>query len=139
MSIKSWFKHAFAVESSDPVVPTEEQQVPVDWVSKQIVKRHLTTPALFTLEMSRPLNFVTAQMMHVMGPAVWAMTPPEMYANYNALAAFLEKRGSVDHICRRIEQLEAEAVERERGKRVNAETPKSEETERRRDGETKLP
>jgi hypothetical protein len=122
MSIRSWFKHAFAVESSEPVVPTAEQQVPVDWLSKQVVKRHLTTPALLTLEMCRPLNFVTAQMMHVMGPAVWAMTPPEMYANYNALIEFLEKRGSVDHICRRIEELEAQAVKREQSRKSDSES-----------------
>jgi hypothetical protein len=114
MSIRSWFRHAFAVDPPGPVEPTPAEQGPVDWLSKQIVKRHLATPAIFTLEMSRPLNFITAQMMHVMGPAAWAILPPEMYGNYTSFASFLEKRGSIDHICRRIEQLEAEAVGREK-------------------------
>jgi len=134
MSIRSWFRHAFAVDPPGEVKPTEAEQAPVDWLSRQIVKRHLTTPAIFTLEMSRPLNFITAQMMHVMGPAAWAILPPEMYGNYTNFASFLEKRGSIDHICRRIEQLEAEAVEREqthltegpaKRQRTNAQTHKS--------------
>ncbi len=124
MSIRSWFKHAFAVESSEPVVPTAQQQIPVDWLSKQVVKRHLTTPALMALEMGRPLNYVSAQMLHVMGPAAWALMPAETYASYTSFAAFLEKRGSIDTICRRIEELEAEAVARETPKRENVETPK---------------
>lgn len=114
MSIRSWFKHAFAVDPPGPVEPTEGEKVPVDWMTRQVVKRRLTTPALMTLEMCRPLNYVTAQLMHVMGPAAWALMPPETYGNYTNLASFLEKRGSFDHICRRIEELEAEAVKREK-------------------------
>ena len=104
-----WLKHAFAVDPPGPAEPTPEQQAAVDKVCAEIVRRHLTTPALLFLEMSRPLNFLGAQALHFFAPFVSVLTDAEGHRHF---AAFLERRGSVDYLCRRMEELEAEALRR---------------------------
>ncbi len=66
-------KHAFAVDDSGPVDPTPEQQPAVDWLCRQVTKRHLTTPGLIALEMGRPLNYIGAHVMHFFEPAIYAI------------------------------------------------------------------
>ena len=107
-----WLKHAFAVNDGSGE-PTSAQQPAVDWFCKQIAKRHLTTPGLIGLEMSRPLNFIASQAMHFFGPGVWAIVPQKTHENYLHFAAFLEKRGSIEYLCRRIEHFEAEFAKKE--------------------------
>ncbi len=102
-----WLKHAFAVDDGS-ASPTPEQQPAVDWFCSQVAKRHLTTPSLIGLEMSRPLNFLAAQTLHFFGPGVWAIVPQKTHENYVHFATFLEKRGSIDYLCKRIEHFEAE-------------------------------
>lgn len=103
-----WLKHAFAVEPSGPAEPTPEQERVIDRLCRELVRRHLTTPALLFLEMSRPMNYLGAQAMHFFSPFISAVTDAQGHRHF---AAFLERRGSIDYLCRRIEQLEAEANE----------------------------
>ena len=100
-----WLKHAFAVEPPGPAEPTEAERPVVERVCHEIVRRGMTTPALLVLEMSRPLNFVGAQALHFLAPIVSALTDAEGHKHF---AAFLEHRGSIEYMCRRIEELEAE-------------------------------
>jgi len=105
--MKDWFRHAFAVDQGE-LEPTEKQREVVDKLARFIARRHLTTPALAFLEMSRPLNYVASQTMHFFMPIVKIITDAQ---GVEAFAQFLEHRGSIDYICRRIEAVEAEAVE----------------------------
>lgn len=100
-----WLKHAFAVEPPGPVEPTEAERPVVEWLCGQVVERGMTLPALLALEMSRPLNFVGSQAIHFLAPMISALTDAEAHKH---LATFLERRGSVEYLCRRIESLEAE-------------------------------
>ncbi len=113
-SLKAKFRHAFAIDPPGPAEPTPAQQIPVDWLCRQVAKRHLTTPGLIAMEMCRPLNWVIAQGMHLMRPSVWAVTPSAFYEHYKNSAEFIEQRGSIEHLCRRIEQLEQEYEQRRR-------------------------
>jgi hypothetical protein len=99
------FKHAFAVESTDPIEPTDEQRPIVERLCQEVVRRRLTVPALMFLEMSRPLGYLAAQTIHFFTPLISAVTDAQSHKH---LAAFLEHRQSVEYLCRRIEQLEAE-------------------------------
>ncbi len=110
----SWLKHAFHVDPPGPAEPTAEQKEVVDWVCRQVVKRHLTTPALAALEMSRPLNFIGSQTMRFFQPFVSAILSNHGHAGYRNFAVFLEQRGCVDYLCQRIEDLEAEYETKER-------------------------
>jgi hypothetical protein len=105
-SLKAKIKHAFAVDPPGSAEPTPEQQVPVDWMCQLAARKHMTTPALIALEMCRPLNWIGAQSLHFFRPAVWAVTPERLFANYKNFASFLENRGSIDYMLRRVEHWE---------------------------------
>lgn len=110
--MKSWparLRHAFAVDPAGPCPPTAEQEPAVDWFCLQIAKRHLSTPGLIALEMSRPMNYLASQMLQALSPGVWAVVPQKTHAQYRHFAQFLERRGSVEYLVARIEELEQEA------------------------------
>ena len=102
-----WLKHAFAVDSAEPVEPDEAQRVAAEALCRQVVRRHLTTPALVCLESLRPLNYLIAQGMHATMPFLSLLSRADGPRKF---ATFLEHRGSFEYLCRRIEQLEAEAT-----------------------------
>lgn len=106
MTIRQKIRHAFAVDPPGPAEPTPQQQAAVDWFCKQVATRHLTTPSLIGLEMSRPLNFLAAQAMQFISPGVWALARHQTYEQYLQFAAFLERRGAVDYLASRIEHFE---------------------------------
>ncbi|MEW6752918.1 MAG: hypothetical protein AB1505_18355 [Candidatus Latescibacterota bacterium] len=108
-------RHAFAVDPEGPAEPTPAQQPVVERLCAEVVRRRLTAPALLLLEMARPLNFLGAQLMHFLHPMATALLRGEAYTH---LAAFLERRGAVEHLCRRLEELEGE-----RARGVGLQTP----------------
>lgn len=99
-----WLKHAFAVEPPGPAVPTEAQRAVVDRVLVAVLERRMTAPARLALEMSRPLNYLAAQSMHFFAPLVTSLVGPK---EYDQFVAFLEQRGSIDYLCRRMGELES--------------------------------
>jgi len=100
---KGW-RHAFAVETSDDFQPSGEERQVADRICRELVRRRLATPALMFLEMSRPLNFLGSQLLHFLSPVLSGLTQSH---GHRRLAAFLEHRGSVDYLCRRIEELDS--------------------------------
>ena len=100
-----WLKHAFAIEPEGPAQPTESQRLSIDQVCRIIRDRELTAPALIFLEMFRPLHFVGSQAAHFFQPFVTGLGGGKRMQD---LACFLEQRGSVEYICRRIEALDKE-------------------------------
>lgn len=101
-------RHAFAVDPPGPAEPTPEQAAPIDRICRTIARRHLATPGLMMLEMTRPLGFIGSQMMHVLEPAIWAIAREGTAEQYRQVASFLERRGAIDYICGRIEHFEKE-------------------------------
>jgi len=104
-----WWKHAFAVDPPGPAEPTEEQKIFTDWLCGLAVRRRMTTPSLMALTLSRPLNYIISQAMVCTTPMVELFTDNKGYHNF---AEFLEHRGSIEYLCHRIEELEAEASHR---------------------------
>lgn len=98
-----WLKHAFAIEPAGTFEPTETQRALVDRVCREVVDRELTTPALLFLETVRPLNAISAQTLQFFAPLLAAAG---MSKATEDLATFLEHRGSIDFLCRRIEELD---------------------------------
>ncbi|MDP7026251.1 MAG: hypothetical protein QGI16_04925 [Candidatus Marinimicrobia bacterium] len=101
----SWLKHAFAVDPPGAAEPTEDQKPVVEKVCQEVIRRRMATPALIMLETFRPLNFVGSQVLHFFHPIVSAILTTEAYKHFTE---FLERRGSVDYLCQRIEQLDDE-------------------------------
>jgi hypothetical protein len=60
------------------------------------------------LDMCRPLNAVTAAGMQAFHPAVWALGSEVSTAQYEQLAEYLERRGALEWMADRIEQLRSE-------------------------------
>ncbi|UCD76614.1 MAG: hypothetical protein JSV91_06750 [Phycisphaerales bacterium] len=130
-----WLKHAFAIDPPEPAEPTPEQQAPIDWMCSLAARKHLTTPAWMALQICRPLNWVGAMTMHFLSPAVWAITPDRLFKNYRSFAGYLEHRGSIDYMVRRLEHFEAhyQELERQSTQRTDDELPpKSEHSRGRR-------
>jgi hypothetical protein len=102
----NWFRHAFALDPPGPLEPTVEEREVVERLCRILARRRMQTPAIAFLEMSRPLNRVAAQVLYFFHPvASLALTGDD----YNRFAQFLEKSGSIDYLCRRLEDLSAEA------------------------------
>jgi hypothetical protein len=102
----NWFRHAFALDPPGPAEPTEAERPTVDRVCLEIVRRHLTTPALIFLEMSRPLNSLAANTIHFFSPMLSVLVTGDEHQRF---AEFLDRRGSIDYLSRRIEELEQKA------------------------------
>jgi precorrin-6B methylase 2 len=117
MSWRERLKHAFAVEEKDSINPHADQVRVVDIVAREIARRRLTTPALVFLEMSRPINYVASQAMHFLQPIASVVLDT---GGYEQFAKFLEHRGSIDFLCRRIEHFEAEFVSAEEKPQMDA-------------------
>jgi len=96
----NWLKHAFAIERD--FSPTEEELQLAERLCKEIVRRELVLPALTFLEMSRPLNALGAQALHFLTPVLSAAFTPQQCRK---MAEFLERRGSIDWLCKRLEEL----------------------------------
>lgn len=101
----NWFRHAFALDPPGPAEPTEAERPIAERLCREIVRRQLTAPALAFLEMSRPLNFLAANAIHFFSPVLSALTGDE----HRRFAEFLERRGSIEYLARRIEELAREA------------------------------
>jgi hypothetical protein len=107
MSLRDRMKHAFAVEKTDEINPSEYQIQIIDKVCKVVVKRGMTLPALMALEMSKPLNFVASQAIHFFRPIVAIVLDT---TGIEAFANFLEHRGSVEYLARRLDYWEDRSV-----------------------------
>ncbi len=102
---RTWIRNAFAVDPPGPAEPTPVQQESLDILCLGIVRRKLAMPATAALEMCRPLNFIGSQTMQFFHPMISAFVPAE---GWKHVAEYLERRGSVEWIRDRIDELEAE-------------------------------
>ena len=64
---------------------------------------------MMALEMARPLNYLSAQVLTFFQPFVATVGDSAAYGEFTA---FLEQRGSLDYIAARIDALDAEAAKR---------------------------
>ena len=115
--VRRTLRHAFAVDPSGPAEPTDAQRAAVDRVVELVVRRRMTAPALIALESCRNVNFLGGQLMHFLAPFAEVLVQA---GSYRAFAEFLERRGSIDYLCQRIE--EAEAAHRQRATDAGPET-----------------
>lgn len=110
MGAANWFKHAFALDPSAPIAPTDAQREIVERLAHEVVRRHLTTPASLALEVCSPLNFVSGQAMQFFQPLLSVFADARTFEEF---ATFIEQRGAVDYMRERIETVERAYSERE--------------------------
>lgn len=80
---------------------TGEERALLDQLADGIATRRLTPAALFFLESMKPLGFLGSQMLHFFRPIVQTIWRDP--ATYDRIASILEKRGSIELLCRRLE------------------------------------
>ncbi len=103
---RDWLRNAFAV-SPHLEPPTEDQRILLEKVSREIVKRGMTTPALAFLEMSRPMNYLGAQALHFFAPLLTSVFDTQAYEQFSK---FLERRDAIDIWCEQIEEIANEST-----------------------------
>lgn len=99
----NWFKQAFYIGPPGPAMPTDAEREVIDRLCGVIVSRGLVTPALVFLESVRPLNYVSAQTLHFFAPFISALGDTH---SFNEFAHFLERRGAIDYLCQRLDELQ---------------------------------
>jgi len=79
----------------------DDDRALLDKLADGIARRRLTTAALFFLESMKPLGFLGSQAMRFLQPIIQIIwTSPD---SYDRLARILERRGSIELLCRRLE------------------------------------
>ena len=111
----SWWRHAFALDPSGPAEPSPAEHDVVDRLLQEIVRRRMTTPALIFFESAPSMNYVASQTMVFLAPFARVLVST---GGYDRFTEFLERRGSVEYMIRRLETLEAE-----RGSKVVSTSP----------------
>jgi hypothetical protein len=96
-------RHAFAIEPPGPAEPTPAQREALDPLLREIRRRGMAMPAGVFLESLHPLNGVGAQTMHFMQPFATAVLDP---LRYQALAEYLQRRGSIEWILNELQREE---------------------------------
>ena len=101
----NWLKHAFAVDPPGPAQPDSRQSEVIDILCREIIARGLATPTRLFLESTQPLSFIGANALHFLNPFISVLTDS---AASQVLAEFLERRGSLEFIVQRLEEMENE-------------------------------
>jgi len=90
----------FNVYSAEDIAPERRKEI-IGKVAQEIVERNLTTPAIFFLEMGKPLSFLGSQAMIVANPFVQVFFPSRIYRE---LSVIMEKREYVEMLITEIER-----------------------------------
>lgn len=91
-----WLKRAFAVDPPGPAEPDPQERAALESILAEIARRRMTGPAILFLESMRGMNAIASQAMVFLQPFATVVLDQ---ARYDALARYLERRGSIDWIC----------------------------------------
>ncbi len=97
---------AFGLPEED--LPPEDRDRLIDSIARRVVGRGLAAPAVFLLEMHKPLCFFGSQMLLLGSPI---LGPFVGFGRLARLSSLIENRANVDLLLGRIEELVAEARE----------------------------
>lgn len=89
-------------------IPDEEQQAILEKVAKGIVKRQLTAPVIFFLEICKPLNFIGSQLLYAVNPFVQAILGSY---NYKKFALIIERDDNFEMLISLIEKYNKEGLD----------------------------
>lgn len=115
MSFGDWFK---AQGPSNPI-PVDEAALAQEQAEGEIMQRlaakvvewKMTVPAILFLESVKPLNYIGAQAMVFFEPIVQTIFNLK---DYDTFRIMMEKRENVEKLLLKIEELDAEALRREK-------------------------
>ena len=79
---------------------SEAEEDVLDRFADAVVRRGMTAPAILFLESFRPMNFIASQAMVFFAPMVGLIVNRK---DYDVVMNLLERRESIEHVLRRIE------------------------------------
>jgi len=98
-------------ETDDSSELTEQDRILLDKIAKKIAYLGLSTPAIFFIEMHKPMNFLGSQLLVFLEPILWGFFNSDEFRRF---ALILEKRDTLEVLLRRIEELEEDIEEKKR-------------------------
>ena len=116
MSWREKFRHAFAVDAPGPAEPTDSQRVVVEMLLAKIVERGMAQPAGIFLESWRPLGVLTGQGMQALSPFAGILLDQNAWQE---VANYLDKRGAIAWMLRRMDELETQREDKLRANKNN--------------------
>ncbi len=107
----SLFDRALQLPDPEKDPLPEEQLAVLDKLSRQVVKRGMTVPAILFLESVKPLNYIGSQTMVFFEPIIQTVFN---FKDYDTLRLALERRETIELLIQKIEA--DDAVERKHEK-----------------------
>lgn len=80
---------------------TEKDLLLISKIAKKIVYIGLATPAIFFIEMHKPMNFLGSQLLYFLEPILWGFFNTNEFRQF---AGILEKRDSLETLLQKIEE-----------------------------------
>ncbi|MHB0885313.1 MAG: hypothetical protein ACYC6V_06625 [Bacillota bacterium] len=93
------------MSTTDFDITPERRDEMIEWTAQQIHKRGLTTPAVFFIEMNRPISYVGGQAVHFFSPFVNAIFDSKLATEVGHL---MSDRKNIDRLIDRLEELTRE-------------------------------
>jgi len=117
------FKDFFApgsdkkLDAAEP--PNEREEQIITRLAAKVVEWKMAVPAILLLESLKPLNFIGAQMMIFFEPFVQTLFNLK---DYDTFREMMERRENVERLLLKIEELDAEALQKEKQARAKRKT-----------------
>ena len=107
---------------SQPINEKRRDEI-LDAIAKRVEQFGMTVPAIFFLEMNKPLSYIGGQAMHFFAPIVGVF-----FETFEDYAYFFDDRNNVELLIQKLEAIaskEEEARKREKEARMKAKAAKS--------------
>jgi len=92
----------------------------IDNICQKVIQYGMSTPAIFFLEMNKPLSYIGSQAMHFFSPIVSVL-----FTSFEEYAYFFEDRQNVERLIVRLEQMSSEQDQKARDAREAAKTARA--------------
>ena len=108
------------------ITPERRDEV-CEILATRIARYGMIVPAIFFLEMNRPISFLGSQAMHFISPMVGVFV--ETFEDY---AFFFEDRDNLDMLINRLEELGQEQEEEEKARKARLKAERQKKREERK-------
>ncbi len=119
MNFGEWFKSRKSAETapldSDAEAQRAHEEEILRRMAAKVVEWKMTVPAILFLESVKPLNYIGAQAMVFFEPFVQTLFNLK---DYDTFRVMMEKRENVERLLLKIEELDADALRREKAERA---------------------
>lgn len=90
---------------------TQRQEELMEKVAQRVVDLRASTVAVFLLESTKPLSFLSSQLLVFFNPII---QPVFNFRDYETVTEMIENRDNIEYLIQRIEELQDEQIQREK-------------------------